>query len=302
MTHQEQGMNQTHNDSDKKKRKRLPAIIIALIVAAIVVALVVIAPWKNDEEPSNNNDEAAPTISEDVNPTVSAGPTRSVTPEEVVGDDGRTSYLYKAPEELGLGEDDYVDPEVARRDPNEPFPADPREAIKKTLTAPTTARPGEDIHEILPYDPRTGAPKSVAEGFTKTLFTLCVENDTSYAKNLKENQKLVTSDFYRRGLNQSWDGTKGRSLSWGVYAAQPGCANVNAYVTPQAGDGSVSGENTIWYKMNVRQQIISSPDNPGAYTRNNLRGFRVNVEMKFVDNKWLANRISIDGGRTPEMY
>lgn len=284
------------NNKDNRKALFVGVGIIAIMVVLILV--VTIQPWKKDSPDEGNNGRAADTISQEPTPTVTGGASRSYQPPKsttIVDGDGNTSTRFSPPTGLGLPDDVEVDEKLAQN-PDALY-ADPREAIKKTLTVPTTFRQEPNEAPDL-LDPKYGTPDMLAKNFIQTTFNMCIKKDTSYAKRFKEASKWqVTKQFYDRGLQGKWTGAHGHNDGWDLYTREKRCMQLFSF--PEIKANAVKSEDTIVYFMNIKQRVVGGNTKD---VRLNIQPFKASVTMKFVGNKWLADDVTVMRDSYPKVY
>lgn len=292
MTPKENGNAQkTEENKERKKKKPLIAVLVILIIIVICVAAWV-TYQQNDNNEGSSTGRTAETITQEETPTAKPGDKQATTATRTLPNGETETYLKAPPHIDGIPDDVEVDRGLAEHDPNEPLPADPREGIKPTLTAPTTARVnGEGLNLI---DPAVGSTKFLAESFFNSVFSLCVKPDTSYNKNMREKYaKIVTPEFKKRGL--SW-GDENHSADWKAYESAQGCNQLISF--PTINNSTVGGENIMYYDVTVNQRITFTTGRGGKIS-DDLPAFRGNIKMVYIDGKWLVDDFQVVGGKMP---
>ena len=286
-------------EDSKGNEKKKKAVLIALSLIAIVA--IVIAAWQTHQKNDDSGDsqgKTAETITQKDSPSAHPDNKDATTITETLPN-GKTRTRLKAPDHIsGIPDDAEVDRGLAEHDPDEPMPAGPKEAVKPTLTAPTTPRipkGGKEAPDIT--DPAVGDPKSLAKSFTTSSFSLCLKPDNSYNKNMKEKYgNLITPKLKKRGF--TWGGTK-HSEDWQAYDSPVGCNTLTSF--PTINNSSIGGSDTIYYDMTINQRVTVKTTKGGKLA-SDVPGFRGMMSMKYVNGKWLVDDFQINGGRMPTVH
>lgn len=294
-THKEPVVNEFRDDESSLKKKKYMYIAIAIIaIIAISIALFVTIRQNKQEEGASEG-QTAETITQSDTPTAQPQSRSAETATTTLPDGSESTYL-KAPPHLGLPDDVAVDRGVAEHQEGDPIPADPREGVKQTLTAPTTVRAG-DMESPQLNDPAVGEPEFLAQSFFNSALSMCVRPDNSYNKNINDKfDNLVTEDFKKRGL-LSW-GNGDHSTEWKSYQTAQGCNKLTSF--PSVNGSSVGGPNIMYYDVTVNQRIDVETVRGGVIS-NDITPFRGQVRMKFVDNKWLVDDFQVNGRNLPTL-
>lgn len=283
----------TKEGTEDKKKKAIIAVIVILAIIVVGVAAWVTYKQNGDNE-GNSAGKTAETITQEETPTAQPGEDRGAITATTTLPDGRvTTHLKAPPHVTGIPDDVAVDRGLAEHDPNEPLPADPREAIKPTLTAPTTARVhGEEGTDLT--DPAVGDPKFLAQSFFNSVFSLCIKPDTSYNKQMREKYgDIVTPGLKERGL--SW-GDENHSADWKSYEDSKGCNQLISF--PTINGTTVGGSNIIYYDVTVNQRVTYKTTRGGTINTDSP-AFRGNIKMVYVNDKWLVDDFQVNGGKMP---
>lgn len=290
------GSNRWSSD-DKKLLVTIAAIIL---VFSVTTALIFLQPWRDDTDVNDADGSTASTISASPTPSVD-----SVTPRTTtrVLPNGTTVTNNLAPDHLGLDDDAIVGDRLATATPGEDLPADPEEGVIKTLTVPTTPKfPPGGTEPVDLHDPAFGSPQMLAENLVQRTFSLCIADDTSYAKNFKKFAKgRTTSEFYKRGIRGEGTGDTGHNDSWRMYAAGGSRCTNKVTSFPEIIRSTPAAEDKIAIYFRVKQMVSGEFGN-GNNLRQNLFPFNATVMMNYVDGKWLASDLTIWGDSKPKIY
>lgn len=284
-----ENINQTNDGEDKKKKGPVIIAIIAAIMAISIAAWITI---KGDEK-GTSQDQTAEIITQEETPTAQPGGDKNaITATTTLPNGEMTTYLKAPPHVTGIPDEVAVDRGLAEHDPNEPLPADPREGIKPTLTAPTTARVNGEGPRLT--DPSVGSPDFLAKSFFNSVFSLCIKPDTSYNKQMREKYgNIVTPGLKERGL--SW-GDENHSADWKSYEDPKGCNQLISF--PTINGTTVGGSNIIYYDVTVNQRVAYKTTRGGTINTDSP-AFRGNIKMVYVNDKWLVDDFQVNGGKMP---
>ena len=289
---------ESRSSSDDTKNRIGMVIGIILAIAVIVAGIYTIISNKKSEDGASG-DETASVITQTDDPEAMTPTTKRPARTTVVqGADGSTTTKNIAPDGLGIDPDEEVDEGLARWDGKEPLPAGPREAVKPTLTAPTTTRKMPNPENPDLHNPRYGRPRDLVEYYGNVAFSMCVKNDTSYSKNLHNSsvRPLVTKRFAKEGY--SFD-KKGHSLSWKLSASDSGCNRLQSFTTVEK-ESPASG-NTINYKLKIDQRVTQKTARGGSL-KQNMEPIEGTAKMVFVNDMWLVDDFQLYGAELPVMY
>ena len=181
---------------DREKRKKIFLIVLSIIA----IVAVVVASWqtyKKQDDSGESQGETAETITQEDTPSAQPGDKDATTITETLPN-GKIKTRLKAPDHIsGIPDDVAVDRGLAEHDPDEPIPAGPSEAIKPTLTAPTTPRvPKGGMEAPDMSNPAVGDPETLAKSFTNSSFSLCIKPENSYNKNTVSYTHLTLPTIY----------------------------------------------------------------------------------------------------------
>lgn len=285
--------------NNQKKKSMVMAIILIIGIIVATTLFFILRDSGGDEEENSSAQKTAEVIDgQDTpestgrsnDPDIRDGAQRTITLPN-----GDVKTHYQAPDHItDIPNDARVQRGLAEHRDGDPIPADPREAVVPTLTAPTTAR-YSDMHAPQFNDPSQAPPKMLAKEFLFDTFSTCVKKSNSYNKTMRTRLKhRTTKDFRKRGMG-SWADSNDHSVAWDVYSDDDNCSSLTAYITPRG--SSVGGENIMYYDMKVNQRVTNSSGHSM-----NITPFRGKVKMKFINGKWLVDDFQVDGGKIPVMH
>lgn len=277
---------------------------IGLIAAGVVTALALVGGgvWytTNNTDGARQSTGTAGTPAEQSSAIQTEADTgaRFVTFEDELGAE-KTRFL--PPTHLGLPEDLWVTPQLARVQPHQSVAGRVNDATLPKLTAPTTARYKNPTNPT-EGDPSEDRPIGIATKAVTEMYNVCIQKGTSYSKNLVDRYAEGLTPSLKDALQRrhNAEGPNSHSEKWKRLAGAGGSScryGLQAEVEPY--ETEIESPNTMAYKFEV--QLLMDADDNGSVNRF-LEGprFKTEVITEFEDEKWLVSRIElIDGSKLP---
>lgn len=160
--------------------------------------------------------------------------------------------------------------------------------------APTTGRgkPPSAPEHPSPNDPRFGPPDFLAKSAIYQIFSLDINPNSSYEKHFnKVAPNIATKERQKEGFIKWYTGDE-HSSGWPKTQGN----RLTSFVSNSG--GKLVSRDTYVADLIVEQRLITS--HPEGYS--NLPDFKVKVEMKYQDGKWLINDWDYVDGTTPNIY